>query len=495
MYQLLIAEDNPIICRGIAASIDPSLPVQVTAMVHDGLEAKDVISKRKIDIIISDIRMPNCSGLELADWVHDNHPDILMIILTSYDEFDYVRHALKTGCIDFILKPTDPEELNTAIRKAITTHSAQLTSHQPGNVNRLLYDCIFEKPLISPVPEELLISYYCVASVKWNHNPETFPEKWLYPNLVLYNMPESSYTNIIVRFFQPLEPDSCAETVITQINSIAMHYNTSVKAAGIGRISSFKDLSRSRKTAQDALFYGLFFRPDLQYVSEIPDIPTPEMSHELRRENSDFRYAFNTGDEKKIVRLIHQNMHHFLQLSPGYKTCRSICNHYLSLAASLTSIPYNETVTRNFSTRGWYLGQDSLESIEQQLIHHIQEKLSSVGLNHSNGQMFISSVREFILEHYDAQLSLQGLAELFKISPNYLATQYKSYTGKTIVNEIIDARLKHAAGLLETTNQSIPEIASLLGYQSTEYFFRVFKKRFNMTPGQYRALHITEENK
>lgn len=224
-------------------------------MVHDGLEAKDVISKRKIDIIISDIRMPNCSGLELADWVHDNHPDILMIILTSYDEFDYVRHALKTGCIDFILKPTDPEKLNTAIRKAITTHSAQLTSHQPGNVNRLLYDCIFEKPLISRVPEELLISYYCVASVKWNHNPETFPEKWLYPNLVLYNMPESSYTNIIVRFFQPLEPDSCAETVITQINSIAMHYNTSVKAAGIGRISSFKDLSRSRKTAQDEEFY------------------------------------------------------------------------------------------------------------------------------------------------------------------------------------------------------------------------------------------------
>lgn len=494
MYHILIAEDNPTICKGIAACVDTSMPVCVAAMVHDGEQAKKVITEAKIDILISDIRMPKCTGLELAAWVQDTHPDIPAIILTSYGDFDYARQAIKSGVIDYLLKPTDPDELNQAIRKAIAAISQQPSHEKNADPTRMLYDQMHGKELVESIPQDLLSSRFCVVSVKWSTFPQDMPNRWQSREWTLYNMPEPGFTNFLFEIHQPMDPETYDDMISSHIRSLAIRYHAKIKNAGIGKITSFDELNRSRKGAQDALFEGLFITPEFQFVLHTTAIPTPNMPHELTQDNSRFRYAFSIGNRDEVTGIISQNFRHFLQTSPCYTTCRTICNHYLSLAAALSSFPYDEETMKKYSTRSFYLGQPSLDSIESDLADLVIRKIPVSGMEKAGGQHLAFSVRDFINEHFDSQLSLQSLADLFRISPNYLATQYKEYTGKTVITEIADVRLKHATGLLESTNHSIPEIAASLGYQSTEYFFRVFKKKFDMTPGQYRALHSNEEN-
>ena len=83
------------------------------------IEAKEILQTQSIQIVITDIEMPNGSGLDLVSWMQTNTPDIVKLLLTCHSKFDYASFALKNGVLDYILKPIDLEEIQNAIRRAV----------------------------------------------------------------------------------------------------------------------------------------------------------------------------------------------------------------------------------------------------------------------------------------------------------------------------------------------------------------------------------------
>ena len=93
---------------------------------------------------------------------------------------------------------------------------------------------------------------------------------------------------------------------------------------------------------------------------------------------------------------------------------------------------------------------------------------------------------QYIKEHYSENLTVNDLAEVFNMSPNYFSSIFKKEIHQSPVNFITGIRIKEAQEMLVSSNLSVADIAQKTGYEDGQYFFRVFKKYTGMTPLQYR---------
>ncbi|GIN39881.1 putative transcriptional regulatory protein YesN [Heyndrickxia oleronia] len=120
MIKILLADDEWIIREGLKFSIPwKEFGLQLIGAAANGKEAIEMVKNEKPDILITDIRMPGVSGLELIELVQKEHSRIKTVILTGYSEFSYAQQAIKLGINDFLLKPLKEAELTTVIKKLI----------------------------------------------------------------------------------------------------------------------------------------------------------------------------------------------------------------------------------------------------------------------------------------------------------------------------------------------------------------------------------------
>lgn len=118
MYRLLIVDDEQIIRQGLSMLPWEENGIEVVAILKNGIEAEEWIDSHEIDILLTDIRMPGISGIELARIALQNYPDAKVVLLTGYGEFEYAKEAITLGVFDYILKPSTPDEIMECIKGA-----------------------------------------------------------------------------------------------------------------------------------------------------------------------------------------------------------------------------------------------------------------------------------------------------------------------------------------------------------------------------------------
>ncbi|MDR0220905.1 MAG: response regulator [Lachnospiraceae bacterium] len=121
MYRLLIADDEGIILKGLSQYMPwETVGCEVLHTARDGQEAIELLKKEPPDIVITDIKMPRKSGLDVARYVYENCPQVKVIILTGFAEFDFARQAIAYGVAEYALKPISKEGLLKSVRDIIT---------------------------------------------------------------------------------------------------------------------------------------------------------------------------------------------------------------------------------------------------------------------------------------------------------------------------------------------------------------------------------------
>ena len=117
MIKILIADDQELIRQSLMIILDNIEDFQVTDSVADGIEVMASVKKEKPDVILMDIRMPKMDGVACTQRIKELYPDIKIIILTTFDDDEYVFNALKFGASGYLLKGISMKELSAAIRK------------------------------------------------------------------------------------------------------------------------------------------------------------------------------------------------------------------------------------------------------------------------------------------------------------------------------------------------------------------------------------------
>lgn len=116
MINVIVVDDHKIVVDGLVSILKEEEDINVLGTAHDGGQAIDIIKKNKIDIAVIDIEMPIMTGVQLSEYLKENHPEVKVLILSMYKTQDFVQQIVSAGAKGYVLKNKGSEELVKAIR-------------------------------------------------------------------------------------------------------------------------------------------------------------------------------------------------------------------------------------------------------------------------------------------------------------------------------------------------------------------------------------------
>ena len=121
MYRVVLVDDERLIIRGLSTVIPwAELGCEIAGTAHDGVSGLELIRSIRPDIVLTDIRMPNMDGLTMLAAIRSEFPGIQMSVLTAYRDFEYARKAITLGVCRYLLKPSNLDELQEAVKLMVS---------------------------------------------------------------------------------------------------------------------------------------------------------------------------------------------------------------------------------------------------------------------------------------------------------------------------------------------------------------------------------------
>ncbi|WP_455617554.1 response regulator transcription factor [Eisenbergiella sp.] len=534
MYSVLIVDDEKMIRDDVYGllSMEESLELDLTTAAS-GVEAQAILEKRKIDIVIMDINMPQMSGLELYDIVRERWPFCKVIFLTGYSDFDYVYKVHKHA--KYVLKAEEDEKILEALRESVEEIENSLLLERLTDLQREQQ----KKPLLherSMFLRELFEGYRSLSqltgelSVQLGINLD--PEKEVYYLLLRHeawycenyqeqqNATQDCYQlleryfldfmrgtffeynkNYIVLLLQP-EKLLHEETIVKMLAGAGELFQKALKK-NLGRTVSI--LVGERPVTLSQLlqeFIGMCDRmiwlsgeelvqEGLQKEALAKETLPENKKQELMQMLWRLEYYLEGMEEENSLNVLRQlqtelqsvkSMHDLFALE-AYCTISSRLIGWIKrlelheeLAFRVGTLNlYNVSMHANWQDAFGYLRHvaESIFSLKNQSVEKQTEDV-------------VNQVKKYIVEHLDGDTSLYNLAEQVHFSQEYLLRIFKKKEGITILSYINDLKLTAAKQLLTDSELQVKEIADRLGFASQGYFGRFFRNKTGLTPNAYR---------
>ena len=143
--RLLICDDQAIVCEGLRAIVEGVRHIEVVGVANNGVDAIELTRTTQPDLVLMDLKMPRMNGIQATKAICDQFPDVRILVLTTYDEDEWVIDAIRAGAAGYVLKDTPQEELLKAIMETMKGWShidpqvaGKLLKHVADQVDRVL---------------------------------------------------------------------------------------------------------------------------------------------------------------------------------------------------------------------------------------------------------------------------------------------------------------------------------------------------------------------
>ncbi len=519
-YKVLLIDDEPIITQGLQILIDwEACGCEIAGCASDGREGLDMIKSLQPDIVISDIRMPNCSGIDMIRQALAIHP-CGFIILSGYSDFSYAKQCMSLGVQEYLLKPVVESELIQALEKVreqlalqrktqsaltqLEDVSQQLSALALDDVLRDMMNSYFEtdedlKIALADYDISLAPGHTYLAAAFQAAAPENISglRQELLAGLSALGIPFLLYyhgSNTYLGIFSlPLDtpPDFFTEqlTELHQKMSMQAHGGLCI---GVGRpYPCASHLPVSCKQALFALSYKIIrgassvnpFDSSLKNAHFIQTLPDGLWDA--------YRQSLMQSNFASITSSIHKVFHYLSEIADtpllgiqiNALNLLMTCIQYMteSEAAPDPDAYGNVDFMQQISA---IQTADELEKYVQNIVYSLINRSRDNEL--ARPSELISQVENYINSNYLEDLSLMTVAQMFYISPIYLSQAFKKQTGQLYLDYVTQVKINAAKKLLLTTDLMVYEIAERLHYKDSKYFSRLFEKKTGKKPSEYR---------
>ncbi|MBP2002239.1 two-component system response regulator YesN [Paenibacillus shirakamiensis] len=498
----------------------------------DGEEAVELIQHASPQIVMTDMRMPRKDGAALLTWLKNHMPDIKVLVISGYDDFDLVRHAIRNGGMDYILKPVDPIALNEALTKAVDAWRAEEQSRQQMNQlniqmnqmkplydDRLLTELVsgqhFNRSFLNELQERSLIphtaTFFSVAVLSDAQFDEglllKFHNRRHLLSFALINICGELLRNkgiairninklgeIVILYWDTSAPLS---TVLTQINAgIRKTLQRNVHFGLCQQQNVLSEIPKAYAEAVDKLWKRNVIG-NLRYLHEEHDQEHGrQASIRNTQQEERFRLAALSGSLEQMESEAAQWIAHvteFGYLSPDHlvrwNTEWDWMQHHWSEPESLDSKQAEEQYELESSVTPLPLdetGQLDTERWTHQIVARLSAASRTLTQRHSKDNHTVRDIARFLEQHYNKDISLQDISSQFFLSREYISRKFKQEFGLTILDYLSDIRIRKAKLLLMNPHLRIMQVAEMVGYHDEKYFSKVFKKLEGRTPNEYR---------
>ncbi|GKU84480.1 response regulator [Niallia sp. NCCP-28] len=520
--KVLIVDDEKHVREGIRLLADwEAFDIGEIREASNGEEAVQIINEYKPEIIFSDMKMPKMDGTKLLEWIKEHMPTSKTIVVTGYDDYQYMRKAIHYGSSDYLLKPVDPEILNATLERVVQEwkkeeleRKSKADSYQlinkmkPVYRDRRLTYFVNNKHIEAELLEELgfhLAASYAIAVIPIS---EKVMEEFSYDRDLAY----FSVLNIINEL---LMEKKCGigfrylankgeivvifwdrfEDIQEYLNEIYIEIKKSFAVScpiGLGPVEAVDNLLHSYHEGKKILLESNVLEDRELRVYTKNDNSNMELKS-LMAYSSAIKLAVQAGEAGAFDELIHQIKADYIQ--EGYLSVRQLERfeqEYLLISNRWYkdyNIPINSANVLEkramlyFDKDGKFMLENYEHRIQQEISIFLKKVKRKQQKKNTN---IICEIERYLQNNFNREIKLQEISEQFYISREYVSRKFKQEFNVNISDYIVQVRINKAKSLLKNSQLKIYEIANMVGYQDDKYFRKVFKKVMGITPNEYR---------
>ena len=544
MVKVYLVEDEIIIRQSIKNSIDwEKEGYEFVGDASDGELALPVILKEKPDILITDIRMPFMDGLELSRMVKAELPDIKIVILSGYDDFEYAKQAIKIGVAEYLLKPVSSavllehlSEIAEKVRNEREDLALKKVYYQEMQENEELIKMKFLGELISgklsladamekgkrfhmnlsgPFYRIILFKFIQEDRVKAGQSEDLARAYAAVGNYVdglkdafRFQRGVEGWAFLLTSVEEDMEAQT--ERFIEGLKEVISPFEALTWFGGIGsEAARIRELRYSFREA-DKAFAGRFVQKPNQIISveqlnfeqqdnefdanifgeinQFDQIITRFLSSGSLEEVESFVGALFTEISEDHFRSLMIRQYIIMNI---YATVLTFCKKLRKdagvdgeAAGQMESLRENEEILKRAVSTAESV--DDIKAYIGTLLDHAIELRNTVsGRRYSD---IIQTAKKRIEQDYMSEdISLNSVAAEVCMSPSYFSSVFSKEMGKTFIEYLTEVRMEKAKQYLACSSMKTSEISYEVGYKDPHYFSYIFKKTQGCTPKEYRA--------
>lgn len=535
MYKLLVVDDEYNIRDGIVNAVPwETCGVVVAGEADNGITALEKVEETSPDIVITDIHMDDMDGLEFAEILKQKNPNIKVIILSGYDEFEYAKRALQLKVFSYLLKPVLPDELIKVVGEVIRDMEAEarleekvkrLESEIKINrqvlLERLLSDLVNGNirkrdklterlALVGIQMEQRLYTclifdldgYYDIIETHGIEKvhiilqciQEAINEVFL-KEFDIWSFIDSAGNIISILGSEPEKRErnpgnmhSCVEKLKQAIKSTL---NVTITVAVGGTYGDILEMFKSYAEAGKALDFKMVAGRDcVIHIDDVCSIGGKRFSYPKDKENGILE-SLDEDDDEAIRDSIAS---FFVDLGSGF----------MKEHVSISMIELFAAIARKFMDCGddvhklherdladLYKAVERFDTVEEiknwftDIVIEYAREFRKDRLN--NVRSVINKAQGYIDANFASpDLSLNSIAGHIYLNPAYFSKLYKKETGETYMDYLTRLRIEKAKSLLRETSVRASDIGAAVGYPNSQYFTTLFRKVTGKTPVVYR---------
>ncbi|NGZ77025.1 response regulator transcription factor [Saccharibacillus alkalitolerans] len=545
MIEVLLVDDETYVTESLELTIPwEEIGVSAVRRAASGAEALGIMEEEAVDLVVTDIRMPGMDGLQLVEEIGRRWPGVRCILLTGHSDFAYAKKALQLRASDYVLKPVDDDEFIAAVSEAIGSLREEWDEFD--KVHRLLYSRKSDyKVLRENLLHELMLGReFGGPALDEQLRAYELPLRAGEPTLLLLARLEGRLASMDAQSLELM--DFAAGNIAGEVLRGQPLWHGSgphgclvllLQAGTDGEAGSLEETARGKDRRLDTLreHIRLYLKGELSIavsgVFELggagPGAAYRKTLGSLYAAVGEGRTVFASASERAgagtassaeegrgcVAELMYAppTLLHLLESHqweeakakmegvfgaaeksglagpPMYEIYLWTTNAFMFLShregqpigeiggeEGFDPVLARGIVQHPGRLRGWALGL--LDGYAEQTSQGVGEGRSKV----------VSRIRQLVGAGLSGDLSVKTLADQVYLHPVYLSKIYKAETGEALGDYIIRMRMERAAHLLKHSSKKIYEITSELGYQNPQYFSKMFKKQYGMTPNEFR---------
>lgn len=529
MYSIVILEDDYIVRKSLAGNVEwEKHGFIVKGVAEDGETGLELIKKYRPDIIVSDIKMPFVDGLEIARHVRDEYPESRVVLLTGYDEFEYIQEALRLRVYDYVMKPVEEEYLISVLKKAAEDINnqlklkKQLAESMPVLRQQFLSGLLAGRMKKEDIRNELKFheiqfeeGWFCVYTIKVDGYQEDPQSRNLSEFNILKLHIKNMLGTILHRPYEGLIFDAGIRLVVIirfsdcngkqlleksmevgemMLQEISCNLKTTI-TIGVGRVYfGYDSIPVSYEESLAALEYRhIFGKGQILHIDDT-GFPTVGGFMEFKGRDRDIAMKVKlglAGEATGIMDDIEKEL-----ISKDY-----VSLEYIKLVAieitfhifkELENSAYSDAV-RNVDFYEIYMELNKSETINEifSIVKGLINRFASF-VNNQREKLQKSITEEainYVEENYSNEnLSLKDVSGHVHINPTYFSMIFKKEKGINFSDFLYEYRMKKAMEIIRNSDKKVYEVAEEVGYSNSQYFSVCFKKFTGMSPLEYRKI-------
>lgn len=496
MFNLLIVDDEDIIVEGLQLLI-PWQELDVVVMTaNSGEEAVEIIRQQKIDILLTDISMDEISGLDLIESLKTLQPSAKAIVLSGFNEFEYIKRGLQLGIENYLLKPVNKNELLQTIN-AITDKLR--SSLEESAAKEVMKEHITKRIFFNQIEKSEFIERASLLDLKlpqdtcracilnWRDSSLIDQHADIYQQLsaILVANGISYLTQLETNRFGFLLESQPLATLKETLNALEkelkeLTFMTTFNFyIGLER-PLFNQFHLSIEAAERMLeYFSLIATNGSYFYDEFDNSPAESISE------ADLFKTLDSAIDLRDKQLIKAQIKAIFQEVMSYETS----------SAYLANIAYVMMLKLFQGFHKVYL--DEFQAYVHKLNHvnHVDEMIALLlsGVDHVFSEAKVlhysaitRNVLDIVNNSYQESLSLKSISKTLHVNTAYLGQLFQKELGVSFSEYLNNYRMQVAKQQLSQTSESIEVIAFGVGFKDVSYFSRKFKQLFNQTPNDYR---------